>query len=121
MIDQTFSKIRKENSPEIQQAAYGMLSMILKNIIDHPNVPRYKRVKSDNTNFSKLLSPLKYHAEFLIALGFTKRGNYFEYDVKTKLNEASSRQDIEKINMLHDPTLNYGIELIENLRSKTGD
>jgi hypothetical protein len=114
-INQIFSKILTENTPETQDAAHGMLSMILKNLMEHPDIPRYKRVKSDNPNFKKMLAPLKHHEDFLLSLGFSTRGNYFEYNTIPRSHEASE-QDIEDAQSLSNTTLQHAIELLKKLK-----
>ena len=61
-----------------------MLSMILKNLKEQPDVPRYRRVKKDNPNFKKMVVPLKGHEEFLVSMGFTSRGNDFGIKLNSK-------------------------------------
>ena len=78
-IDTAMKNMLKNNDTATKKSAHGMLSMILKNLKEQPDVPRYRRVKKDNPNFKKMVVPLIGHDEFLVSMGFTSRGNYFEF------------------------------------------
>ncbi|CAM9722756.1 unnamed protein product [Discosporangium mesarthrocarpum] len=81
-----------------------MLRLFLSNLAEHPNVPRYRRISTSNTNFKKRVLPLEGHKALLEATGFQAKGSAWEWrwheegdsavkDNKTVLAEVISRID----------------------------
>jgi hypothetical protein len=114
-INGAFEKMMNDNDDATKKSAHGMLSMILKNLKEQPDVPRYRRVKKDNPNFKKMVVPLKGHEEFLISMGFTSRGNYFEFSLIPKSHEKNE-EEMEDAKTIAKEVLEYAVEQVGNLK-----
>ena len=114
-IDGAFEKMMNDNDDATKKSAHGMLSMILKNLKEQPDVPRYRRVKKDNPNFKKMVVPLKGHEEFLVSMGFTSRGNYFEFSLIPKSHEKNE-EEMEDAKTIAKEVLEYAVEQVGNLK-----
>jgi hypothetical protein len=116
-INVALDNMLKENENATKKTAHGMLSMILKNLKEQPDVPRYRRVKKDNPNFKKMVVPLKGHEEFLVAMGFTSRGNYFEFGLIPKSHEKNE-EEMEDAKTLAKQILEYSVECVGKLKEE---
>merc|ERR1711959_204826 len=114
-INGAFQKMMNDNDDATKKSAHGMLSMILKNLNEQPDVPRYRRVKKDNPNFKKMVVPLKGHEEFLVSMGFTSRGNYFEFSLIPKSHEKNE-EEMEDAKTIAKEVLEYAVEQVGNLK-----
>eukprot|EP01041_Mallomonas_annulata_P011167 gene11167-23335_t len=64
-----------------------MLRMYLSNILEYPDIPRYRKIITSNQSFKTLVSPLSGHVAFLCSVGFIHRktssgvgaSSYFEW------------------------------------------
>lgn len=72
-------KLRTENSLEQLKLAAGILIMYVTNLIENPDVPRYRRIALGNANFKQKMEPLKHHRELLESIGFETVGLNMEW------------------------------------------
>merc|ERR1711871_342130 len=114
-IHGSFEKMMNDNDDATKKSAHGMLSMILKNLKEQPDVPRYRRVKKDNPNFKKMVVPLKGHEEFLISMGFTSRGNYFEFSLIPKSHEKNE-DEMEDAKTIAKEILEHAVDCVASLK-----
>lgn len=72
--------------------ACDMLLMFINNVSKHPDLPRYKRIPTNNANYKTLLATTAGHKRLLRSVGFDLQGNGWEWtwDPSSKSNEAPS-------------------------------
>ena len=114
-IDTAMKNMLKNNDTATKKSAHGMLSMILKNLKEQPDVPRYRRVKKDNPNFKKMVVPLIGHDEFLVSMGFTSRGNYFEFSLIPKSHEKNE-DEMEDAKSIAQKILEHAVDCVASLK-----
>ncbi|CAI5725856.1 unnamed protein product [Peronospora destructor] len=78
-MQKALKKLRTENSFEQLKVAAGILSMYVKNLVENPDVPRYRRIALGNANFKQKIEPLKHHEELLKSIGFETSGINMEW------------------------------------------
>ncbi|ETM01393.1 hypothetical protein, variant [Phytophthora nicotianae] len=78
-MEMALKKLRTENSLEQLKLAAGILSMYVKNLVENPDVPRYRRIAPGNANFKQKIEPLKHHEELLQSIGFETTGLNMEW------------------------------------------
>ncbi|OWY95130.1 hypothetical protein PHMEG_00034948 [Phytophthora megakarya] len=78
-MEKALKKLRTDNSLEQLKLAAGILSMYVKNLVENPDVPRYRRVAPGNANFKQKIEPLKHHEELLKSIGFETAGLNMEW------------------------------------------
>ncbi|KAG7394643.1 hypothetical protein PHYBOEH_004869 [Phytophthora boehmeriae] len=78
-MEMALKKLRTENSPDQLKLAAGILSMYVKNLVENPDVPRYRRIAPGNANFKQKIEPLKHHEELLKSIGFETTGLNMEW------------------------------------------
>ncbi|CAH0519441.1 unnamed protein product [Peronospora belbahrii] len=78
-MQKALKMLRTENSLEQLKLAAGILSMYVKNLIENPDVPRYRRIATGNANFKQKIEPLKHHEELLKSIGFETSGLNMEW------------------------------------------
>ncbi|KAF4037210.1 PUB domain-containing protein [Phytophthora infestans] len=78
-MEKALKKLRTENSLEQLKLAAGILSMYVKNLVENPDVPRYRRIAPGNANFKQKIEPLKHHEELLKSIGFEMAGLNMEW------------------------------------------
>lgn len=78
-MEDALKKLRTENSLEQLKLAAGILSMYVKNLVENPDVPRYRRIAPGNANFKQKIEPLKHHDELLKSIGFETTGLNMEW------------------------------------------
>ncbi|ETK94905.1 hypothetical protein, variant [Phytophthora nicotianae CJ01A1] len=78
-MEMALKKLRTENSLEQLKLAAGILSMYVKNLVENPDVPRYRRIAPGNANFKQKIEPLKHHEELLKSIGFETTGLNMEW------------------------------------------
>ena len=67
------------------------LRMYVDKILQHPTIPRYQRISVTNQNYKKLILPLEGHVEVLEAIGFKRRGAYFDWiGLEPRADDAAS-------------------------------
>jgi len=69
---------QKNESGELKIGAQ-MLYLYCKNLSKNPTVPRYRKIYTNNNSFKKKVGNLVGAKEFLSALGFVERTNFFEW------------------------------------------
>nr|CCA17798.1 conserved hypothetical protein [Albugo laibachii Nc14] len=77
-IDQIAS-VLDLNSVEQLQGAFDLMMMYVKNLIENPTVPRYRKIATGNINFKTKIEPIKHHRELLEAIGFEPYGMNLEW------------------------------------------
>ncbi|KAE9005598.1 hypothetical protein PF011_g11973 [Phytophthora fragariae] len=78
-MEKALKMLRTENSLEQLKLAAGILSMYVKNLVENPEVPRYRRISPGNANFKQKIEPLKHHEELLKSIGFETMGLNMEW------------------------------------------
>ncbi|KAG6614911.1 Peroxisomal membrane anchor protein (peroxin) [Phytophthora cinnamomi] len=78
-MENALKMLRTENSLEQLKLAAGILSMYVKNLVENPDVPRYRRISPGNANFKQKIEPLKHHEELLKSIGFETAGLNMEW------------------------------------------
>ncbi|RLN67419.1 hypothetical protein BBJ28_00024035, partial [Nothophytophthora sp. Chile5] len=78
-MEKALKKLRTENSLEQLKLAAGILSMYVKNLVENPEVPRYRRIATGNANFKQKIEPLKHYEELLKSIGFETAGLNMEW------------------------------------------
>lgn len=78
-MEKALKKLRTENSLEQLKLAAGILSMYVKNLVENPDVPRYRRIAPGNANFKQKIEPLKHYEELLKSIGFETTGLNMEW------------------------------------------
>jgi len=113
-----------KNSVEQLRSGCSTLIMYVSKLIEQPDVPRYRRVSVTNQTFKTLVLPLHEHERVLAAVGFVKRGAYFEWNwapaakpaEETKEAQAESHPASKVANAVEDMSmeiLKTCIKLIE--------
>ncbi|GLE05373.1 hypothetical protein PINS_up014386 [Pythium insidiosum] len=72
-------KFRQDNPVDKLKVASSILIMYVKNLVENPDVPRYRRIAPANANFKQKVEPLQHHAELLKAIGFESTGLNMEW------------------------------------------
>lgn len=76
----------------------GTMLMYISKLLEHPDVPRYRRVSVSNHSFKSFVLPLQGHEKVLEAVGFVRRGGYFEWTwVSSPLDPISKDKDSKSI------------------------
>lgn len=78
-VEQSMDNVLKENTRENVAIAASMLLMCLGNLVKQPEVPRYRRLATTNSNYKRCLEPLNGLSDLLRALGFETRGTYWQW------------------------------------------
>ncbi|GAB9464150.1 hypothetical protein Gpo141_00001591 [Globisporangium polare] len=78
-METTLKLIRTQNSLEQLKLAAGILTMYVKNLVENPDVPRYRRIAPGNANFKQKVEPLKHHEDLLKSIGFETNGLNMEW------------------------------------------
>ncbi|OQS04334.1 hypothetical protein THRCLA_03417 [Thraustotheca clavata] len=78
MLD-ALKQVEIENNADIVKQAASILIMYTKNLVEQPNVPRYRRIATGNANFKQKIEPLKHHLALLTSIGFEKVGMSMEW------------------------------------------
>ncbi|CAM9820445.1 unnamed protein product [Ectocarpus sp. 6 AP-2014] len=68
-----------DNSAQAAKDGMAMLRMLVANLVNQPNVPRYRRIATSNDNFKKRLLPLEGHRAMMQAVGFKPKGSLWEW------------------------------------------
>eukprot|EP00903_Cladosiphon_okamuranus_P007143 g6937.t1 len=68
-----------DNAPQAAKDGIAMLRMLVANLVNQPNVPRYRRIATSNDNFKKRLLPLEGHRAMMEAVGFKPKGSLWEW------------------------------------------
>ena len=69
--------------------ACSTLAMYLSNLVQTPEVPRYRRIATSNKTFKSMMGSMKGHEELLSAVGFSLTGSVWEWQwdhTKTAVN-----------------------------------
>ncbi|KAJ0399104.1 hypothetical protein ATCC90586_009355 [Pythium insidiosum] len=91
-MEAILKKFRQDNSVEKLKLASSILIMYVKNLVENPDVPRYRRIAPANANFKQKIEPLQHHAELLKAIGFESTGLNMEWKWHT-LNRSNGEFD----------------------------
>eukprot|EP00603_Paraphysomonas_imperforata_P013659 CAMPEP_0114471850 /NCGR_PEP_ID=MMETSP0104-20121206/12059_1 /TAXON_ID=37642 ORGANISM="Paraphysomonas imperforata, Strain PA2" /NCGR_SAMPLE_ID=MMETSP0104 /ASSEMBLY_ACC=CAM_ASM_000202 /LENGTH=383 /DNA_ID=CAMNT_0001645777 /DNA_START=334 /DNA_END=1485 /DNA_ORIENTATION=+ len=74
------------------QKGFSSIVMYIQKIIDNPNVSRYHRLSTTNSTFKSNVASLPHHEKLLEALGFQKRGVFWEWQ-----NSSSSKGNVSPL------------------------
>ncbi|KAG7379639.1 hypothetical protein PHYPSEUDO_008322 [Phytophthora pseudosyringae] len=98
-MEKALKNLRTENSLEQLKLAAGILGMYVKNLVENPDVPRYRRIAPGNANFKQKIEPLKHHEELLKSIGFETTGFNMEWKWHTASKTTGAFD--ENIAILH--------------------
>ncbi|KDO19039.1 hypothetical protein SPRG_14376 [Saprolegnia parasitica CBS 223.65] len=71
--------VELNNDADVIKQAAGILIMYTKNLVEQPDVPRYRRIATGNANFKQKIEPLQHHVALLTSIGFEKVGMSMEW------------------------------------------
>ncbi|ETV94817.1 hypothetical protein H310_11485 [Aphanomyces invadans] len=71
--------VARDNSTDVIKQAGAVLLMYTKNLVEHPEVPRYRRIATGNANFKQKIERLVHYDVLLTSIGFEKAGMNFEW------------------------------------------
>ncbi|OQR97076.1 hypothetical protein ACHHYP_12765 [Achlya hypogyna] len=71
--------VELDNNAEVVKQAAGILIMYTKNLVEQPDVPRYRRIATGNANYKQKIEPLQHHLALLTSIGFEKVGMSMEW------------------------------------------
>ncbi|CEG44353.1 Peroxisomal membrane anchor protein (peroxin) [Plasmopara halstedii] len=86
-------EIQTENSLDQLKIASDILIMYVTNLIENPDVPRYRRIAPGNANFKQKVEPLKHHEELLKSIGFETVGLNMEWKWHTASKTTGAFDD----------------------------
>ena len=84
------------SDPSVLSQGCGTLLLYVGKLLEHPDVPRYRRLSVANASFKALVAPIAGHEGVLGAVGFARRGAYFEWTWVSTPASASSVVDGNK-------------------------
>jgi hypothetical protein len=113
-INTAVQAVKGQNEPGKLKVAFNMLEMLLKNLVENPDVPRYRKIVMTNRNFKKCLGDVEGHEELLTACGFVKNGKNFEWSLLPKSHEVQD-EDMVWARKLHDAVLTHARDTIKQL------
>jgi len=92
-LEEALKTLSQNNESEELKIGAQMLYLYCKNLSKNPTVPRYRKIYTNNNSFKKKVGNLVGAKEFLSALGFVERTNFFEWsetspDTKSQLDFA---------------------------------
>ncbi|CAI5725754.1 unnamed protein product [Peronospora destructor] len=128
-MQKALKKLRTENSFEQLKLAAGILSMYVKNLVENPDVPRYRRIALGNANFKQKIEPLKHHEELLKSIGFETSGINMEWKWYTASkttgafdeNIAILRAMLKALQSLSSPNASSNLSLEEIAHASLDD
>lgn len=86
-LEKALQVLSSQNKEEELKVGANMLYLYCKNLSKNPTVPRYRKIYTNNNSFKSKVGNLVGARDFLFALGFVERSNFFEWSPS---NEASS-------------------------------
>ena len=92
-IEEALKTLSQKNESGELKIGAQMLYLYCKNLSKNPTVPRYRKIYTNNNSFKKKVGNLVGVKDFLSALGFVERTNFFEWsdtspDTKSQLDFA---------------------------------
>ena len=92
-LEEALKTLSQNNESEELKIGAQMLYLYCKNLSKNPTVPRYRKIYTNNNSFKKKVGNLVGAKDFLSALGFVERTNFFEWsetspDTKSQLDFA---------------------------------
>lgn len=126
---------------KISSSGCGALIMYLKNILDHPEIPRYRKIITSNQNFKTMLQPLHNHISLLQSVGFIqKTPGSFEWSwagsgdtvpveadrvqlLRHAISQLTAKMDSSKLGLIGSPDADAsagGYKLNEKLKEQPG-
>mmetsp|Transcript_9755 Transcript_9755/g.19754 ORF Transcript_9755/g.19754 Transcript_9755/m.19754 type:complete len:633 (-) Transcript_9755:31-1929(-) len=78
-LEEALKILSQKNESEELKIGAQMLYLYCKNLSKNPTVPRYRKIYTNNNSFKKKVGNLVGAKEFLSALGFVERSNFFEW------------------------------------------
>ena len=113
-INVAVDAVKTKNEANKLKIAVNMLEMILKNLVENPDVPRYRKIVMTNRQFKKCLADVEGHEDLLTACGFTKNGKNFEWSLLPKSHEVKD-EDMVWARKLHEAVLTHARATIKQL------
>ena len=86
-LEKALQVLSSQNKAEELKVGANMLYLYCKNLSKNPTVPRYRKIYTNNNSFKSKVGKLVGASDFLFALGFVERSNFFEWSPP---NETSS-------------------------------
>jgi len=87
-LEEALKSLSQNNENEALKIGAQMLYLYCKNLSKNPTVPRYRKIYTNNSSFKSKVGNLVGAKDFLSALGFVERTNFFEWSPSN--NESSS-------------------------------
>jgi hypothetical protein len=111
-LEEALESLSQNNENEALKSGAQMLYLYCKNLSKNPSVPLYRKIYTNNNSFKSKVGNLVGAKEFLSALGFVERTNFFEWSPSN--NETSSETKSQ---------LDFALVALELLQkgSQTGD
>ena len=86
-LEKVLQVLSSQNKAEELKVGAAYLYLYCKNLSKNPTVPRYRKIYTNNNSFKSKVGNLVGASDFLFALGFVERSNFFEWSPS---NETSS-------------------------------
>lgn len=103
----SFSQVRK---------GFSSIIMYIQKIIDNPLISRYHRLSTANSTFKASVSSISDHEVLLEALGFSKKGSFWEWQMQRKV-DISENKNSRSSKTTYLETLPKCVELLESCLS----
>eukprot|EP00986_Skeletonema_menzelii_P014216 scaffold9116_cov148-Skeletonema_menzelii.AAC.6 len=117
-IEEALQTLSQKNESGELKIGAQMLYLYCKNLSKNPTVPRYRKIYTNNNSFSSKVGNLIGVKDFLSALGFVERTNFFEWS-DTSPDTKSRQLDFALVAL---EQLQKGrVEDTEIVRSDTSD
>lgn len=111
-IEECLKVLSNENDPHSLKIGSQMLYLYCLNISKNPAVPRYRKIYTNNNTFRTKVGNLVGSKEFLQAVGFEERPNFYEWSQSTDgYNDTKSKLDFALV----------ALELLRNGTMKLND
>ena len=78
VMEDALRTLKKDNDSQVFKEGVVMLRMYVKNLVEHPSIPRYRRISTTNKNYKTKMEPLKGHLDLLKAIGFVEKQSSLE-------------------------------------------
>ncbi|KAL9189005.1 hypothetical protein ACHAXT_011495 [Thalassiosira profunda] len=92
-VEDALQKLSTNNDPADLKLGAQMLYLYCLNISKNPTVPRYRKIYTNNNTYRNKVGNLVGAKEFLVAVGFVERTNFFEWAEDDTAMATKSRLD----------------------------
>lgn len=88
-LEEALRSLSQNNETEELKIGAQMLYLYCKNLSKNPTVPRYRKIYTNNNSFKSKVGNLVGATDFLFALGFVERTNFFEWLPSNNIETSS--------------------------------